>query len=344
MQEVFKFIKSFFDQLRKLLIPPSAFSWQMLIWLSIFSWFMSLLAEHNWVKELLASGGWIFLILGVGWLTAEERKNLRIGEVPLGPWITGALVSIFLFGNVFDRFPSLVFISWPPISAFIAALPDFLRAGFRKVPEPPVRQKLVILFLVNFVISCWFQFYFSIQNWLREYPSVLSDDFSQSAFVVVLETEPVGTSRGPSLLDLAESYLKTELEGQPWAQAERSLFELRRNPSALRDPVIKQLPNLEENQLWDLKTQILPVKPDYTLQLLAVWHGPSSNPLKYYFTKTCQIVPAQTQVETRPAPTLGTTTPPTPQVTTQVLQPATVGEVACQPASDRTLGQPDLAT
>ncbi|HBY79693.1 MAG TPA: hypothetical protein DEG47_22430, partial [Cyanobacteria bacterium UBA11148] len=84
------FYNGFLDRVKSLLgsfDPPNSFSWQTLIMLSLFSVFMAWLAT-GLMRDLLAHFGCIFLILGVYWGTTAN-KALRIGDVPLSPWITG---------------------------------------------------------------------------------------------------------------------------------------------------------------------------------------------------------------------------------------------------------------
>ncbi|MBW4490291.1 MAG: DUF5357 domain-containing protein [Trichocoleus desertorum ATA4-8-CV12] len=288
-------VKEILDTLQKLLLPPKAFSWQTLILLSIFSCLMAALAG-DLIRSLLATCGWIFLIFGVGWFTTENP--IMVGGLSLGPWITGILVSIFLFGEWLDERPSLLFVSWPLISAAIASLGEFIQSGPRfKYPTQAGRQRLVILFLTNLIISCWFQLYFVIQGWLEIYPSLLANDFNQSNFVVRLGVQTTQAPTGVIILNQAEATLKAELEPRSWPEVERWLLTLKQQPTEFENAVMQQLPPSEENALWQLQAQILPDQPDYTLQMLALWQGPSSDLASHYLTKTCRV----TQGENPPA-------------------------------------------
>ncbi|MBD2121915.1 DUF5357 family protein [Trichocoleus sp. FACHB-262] len=318
-------VKEIFETLQKLLLPPKAFSWQTLILLSIFSCLMAALAG-DLVRDLLATCGWIFLIFGVGWFTTENP--IQIGGLSLGPWITGILVSIFLFGEWLDERPSLLFISWPLISAAIASLGEFIQSGPRfRAPTPAGRQRLVILFLSNLIISCWFQLYFVIQGWLEIYPSLLANDFNQSNFVVRLGVQTTQAPTGVIILNQAEATLKAELEPRSWSEVERWLLTLKQQPTEFENAVMQQLPASEENALWQLQAQFLPDQPDYTLQLLALWQGPSSDLASHYLTKTCRITqgenppntasPApEAAVSASPSPEAGVSVPPVPPAST----------------------------
>lgn len=103
-----------------------------MILLSIFSYYMAMLASTNLLKDLLTNFGWIFLIIGVHWGTTSANQ-LRIGYdptvprdgFPVSPWITGALVSLYIFGAWTGEIRRETLIYWPTISALIAIMPDF---------------------------------------------------------------------------------------------------------------------------------------------------------------------------------------------------------------------------
>lgn len=296
-----EFLINLFKWLRNLLTPPKAFSWQTLILLSLFSYIMSYLAT-GLVENMLANFGWIFLIVGVGWGTSRD-KRLYISGVPLSPWITGALVCIFIFGNFPGANSRLALISWPPVSAFIAALPEFFdKRLILKLPPPASRQKLVIMFGSNLLVSCWFQFYFVMQSWVQEYPSVLVDDFSKSTFAVNLESQPNVTPRGALILDLMEPQLSEQLDNKPWSEVERWLLERENQLAATRKQVLKEVPKAEEDVWWDFKSEVLSSKSGYNLQLREIWKGPRSQPENYVIEKTCMInqVYPQPDTDTKP--------------------------------------------
>ncbi|NJL22103.1 MAG: DUF5357 domain-containing protein [Leptolyngbyaceae cyanobacterium SM1_3_5] len=53
--------------------PPKTFSWQTLLYLSIFSAVMSFLARTDYVKDALAALGWLFLTLSVAWALGGRK-------------------------------------------------------------------------------------------------------------------------------------------------------------------------------------------------------------------------------------------------------------------------------
>lgn len=328
-------IDEIFKQLRKTLTPPKPDSWQTLLWISIFSWAMSLLPVSNFVQGFIATCAWFFLIPGIHWFMHEEKfkvfdltinvkKGLTINGIWLGPWITGALVCILLFSESPNDRISVAFICWPPISAIIAALPKFIAIGPKyKNPDPAARQELVILLLTNLLLSCWFQLFFLTQSWLVDYPSLLTQDLDRSAFVVKLANNR-STSRGVLILDQAETALKEQLDGRSWSQVERWLFDLKPQMQQLEDTVMSRLPPLKENELWQLSGQVLP-RTEYELQLMATWQGPSADGTGYYLMKPCQI----------------TRIPDTRRAIARTVASTQIARVTCDDVTAPTTGQPD---
>lgn len=329
-------IDEIFKQLRKTLTPPKPDSWQTLLWISVFSWAMSLLPASSFIQGFIATCAWFFLIPGIHWFMHEEKfkvfdltinikQGLTINGIWLGPWITGALVCMLLFSELPEDRLSVAFVSWPPISATIAALPKFIAMGPKyKNPDPPGRQELVILFLTNLLLSCWFQLFFLTQSWLVDYPSLLTEDLSRSAFVVKFANNRP-PSRGVLILDQAETALKEQLDGRSWSQAERWLYDLKPQMQQLEDTVMDRLPPLKENELWRLSGQVLP-RTEYQLQLMAIWQGPSADGSGYYLMKPCQI----------------TRIPDTRRAIARTVASTQIARVSCDAVTTPTAGQPEV--
>lgn len=320
-------IKVITEWLQKNLRPPSAFSSYTLILLSLFSCFMSWLA-NGIIENLLANFGWIFLIFGTYWATTAT-KILWIGKIPLSPWITGALVSIYIFGWLTGDLSEAALICWPLFSAIIAAIPDFLGENLQlKSPSPPKRQDLVLLFGTQLLLSCWFQFNFLLQNWVEQYPSVLvddvdqsADDFNRSAFVWKFSSPlvPSELPRGVEILSKMEPQLKQRLDGKPWPEVERLLLEPERVKliNSLEQTAKQQIGRLQEDELWQVKSNISRRTSGYNLQMRAIGDVPRSKPQPYNLNKSCQITQAI------PAQTTATTTAPNNQ-------PTPISQVVCE--------------
>ena len=280
-----------FNRIRDSIKPPRAFSPETLFLLGAFSWVMSMMAE-GWERDIIANFGWIFLILGTAWGTSE--KPIKIGNTSIGPWITGALVSLYIFGSWtgWDRgIPPIAIVMWPAISSIIAVIPAFVKKGKWITPSVEVRQQLIITVGSNLLISCWLQFHFLVQNWLQEYPTLLSDDFGRSTFVVNLEPAS-GPKNGITILEGMEPVVRSELVDQPWPQVERWLSEApQRVPKLSRQIIQTDIASSREEKLWRVEGRVGKASPGYNLQLLAVWSGPSSTPDGYYLSKSCQVSP-----------------------------------------------------
>ena len=297
-------MKHLFEWLRKLLTPPKAFSWQTLILLSLFSCSLSYIATDI-VQNMLATFGWIFLIWGVAWGTSE--KQFFINGVCLSPWITGALICIFIFGSWSDGNPAYALIWWPSISGLIATIPDFLAKGLKlRLPSPKSRQKIIILLSSHFLVTCWIQFYFVIQTWLDQYPSLLVDNATKSAFVVKLDSTTPRSPRGTLVLNLMEPQIMTQLDNQPWSDVERWLLNRKQEIEKTSKLVQKELPKAEEDLWWSFDSKISSSQLGYNLQLLAFWQGPRSKEDIYVVEKVCQINQVDSQKRFAKATVVGT--------------------------------------
>jgi hypothetical protein len=298
-------VQELFEQLKNLFIPPKPDSWQTLLWLSIFSWGMSLLAGTA-VQHLIASIGWLFLIAALHWGMHEKasKELFTVNQVFLVPWITGALLCLFLFATP-NYLPPIAFVSWPLISATIAALPRFIKSGPElAIPDAGKRQDLVILLLGNLVLSCWIRLFFSAQIWVQEYPSlVLVPERSDTGAIVQPspgQVIPVSVTRaGILLLDRAGNDVKATFDGLSWPAVERELLDFNSFMSDLRVTSQGALA-LRDQAQWQLQGQVstgtsLPTEY-YNVRLLAIRVGgstessPSYGP--FYLAKDCRIAPS----------------------------------------------------
>ncbi len=336
LTELYNRIFSSVNSLVSFLIPENAFSWRTLILLGLFSWIMSVPATSI-AEILLYNLGWIFVILGIYWGTSAN-KSLRIGDVPLSIWITGAVTSFYLFGIVTGKLSPKALVIWPFISAVIGALPACLGEDLKlKIPPQGKRKNLAILIFSQLLLSCWFQFYFVVQSWLAEYPSILADDFSQSAFVVQVEypnsiptnflkaissksplvikiNEEKCTSndkiskkgciqpRGLLIVNQMASLLETQLNTKPWSQIERNLLPQEREQ--LIGKIANQakteiaLEKIKEDSLWQVGHAIETEENGYNLELQAIWQGPRSQSAPHSITKSCNITPVNRPTNT----------------------------------------------
>jgi hypothetical protein len=276
-----------------------AFSWQTLIFLSLFSWLVSFAVANESLRELLSRIGWIFLTVGLGWALEKDKREVFGIEIYPGPWVTGALVCGFVLRGLPGGIRFYLSL-WPLVSVAIALLPDLLKHGFALI-NPMVedakkyaseRQKMVLRILAALIFVCWFQFYFLVEDWLVAYPSLRVDDFSRSGFVIKIDRESPPLSRGADLLNATETALRQKLANFSWAQVEQWLATLNDQQIAeLKSEAMQSLSQAptSEDGFWTLQAQVLPGGPPYTIRFRSFWQGPSSRPQGFYAEKICQI-------------------------------------------------------
>jgi hypothetical protein len=312
------FLKKKWPQLRKSLTPPRLFSWQTFLLISVLCGGMALGYKIVFQKptyqsanadDLLAGLASVFLILAVDWWASE--KSWYIGGFHLGSWLTGALICLFVFAGLSEtsgsEFPYLLLIIWPVISAMIALLHKLHKPAFDLSVA-----KIFILILTSLLISCWLEFNFFLQDWLREYPSLLADNFERSAFVIKVDFSGRETARGVKMLNSIEEFLKSQVKDKSWTEVKEWLLEIDRQlkpwpakgqpwlkvrqwlmddelGKAFDDKIMANLGNLEEDNWWYLTIKIEPDESQYELTLQAIWRGPSSTAEEYNMTRSCNI-------------------------------------------------------
>lgn len=303
LKDLFGVVKIFDDvyqRVKKILVPPKAFSWQTLIYLSVFSGALSYFAI-GYIQNIIAFFGWLFLIAGTAWYTTQDPLRVPGTFMPVGAVITGFLISIFAFGSEETVVTPRTLVLWPTISALITAIPEFIEGSDidskAQIPKPENRQKIIILVASCMLISCWIQFYFVTDKWLEEYPSLRADNFKRSAFIYRLEEPQRVPTNGAIILDRLQPLVEEQIAEKPWSVAERWLIEADQRVGNLGKQVLldKRLAQYEEKELWHIEprvanTKVVNTKSEvYTLDLLSIWTGPSSNPDGYYLKKSCKI-------------------------------------------------------
>ncbi|CEJ46278.1 septal junction protein FraD [Umezakia ovalisporum] len=338
----FGFFVGIFEGIKKLLVPTKAYCWQTFIYLSIFSWVLSFLAV-GYVKNFIAFSGWLFLIAGTAWYTTDDPLRIPGTFMPVGAVITGFLVSVFAFGHPENIITPRTIILWPTISAIITAIPEFIEGSdtstTAKIPKPEVREEIIVLVASCMLLSCWIQFYFVMDNWLTQYPSLLTDNFERSTFVVRMAEPEIDTKTKPevqkiprngvAILDTMQIRVQQELNKTPWSQVEKWLLEATQEVKNLGNEVINQkLGKYEERKLWRVEPRVANIQSGYRLDLLSIWKGPSSNSQGYYLQKSCRIEPIAVSNRTS-------------RITLNNLEDKnTVAEIECDGASKFIAGTP----
>nr|MCU0516315.1 DUF5357 domain-containing protein [Oscillatoria sp. Prado101] len=310
------FLKKKLNLVREKLTPKNIFNWQTLLLICVLfggiAWAYKIglqeTAYESAADYILALAG-VLAIIALDWCASE--KKYYIGGFHLGSWSKGALICIFIFAvlseNSGREFPYLMLIIWPVISALIALLQKLHKSD----SDLSVAQ-VFILILTSLLISCWLEFYFLLQNWLQEYPSLRADNFERSAFVIKVDFSGRETARGVKMLNSIEEFLKNQVKDKSWPEVKEWLLEIDRQlkpwpakgqpwlkvrqwlmddelGEAFDDKIMATLGNLEEDNWWYLKIKIEPDEWQYELKLQAIWRGPSSNAEEYDMTKICSI-------------------------------------------------------
>lgn len=266
--------------------PPTAYSWQGLARLTLFSFIVALICwalEIHWVKEFSSMMTQIFLIFTVQWCGIHYNFKLI-------PWVTGALVSILFFGNITGgEIPQAALIAWPLFSGFIAVLPDFTDRDLEMhPPKPEKRPGVVTVLSIQALISCWLQLLFVVQAWTEDYPALLNDN--ENIIAIELESR---SPQGVKFLNAIEAQLKDTFIPLSWSEVQKRLQPQNRFDN-LAEVIVtagrKRLTPLER-ALWGVEYQLLSQASGYRLQFTASWNGPQSRAGAPIYRKICQIQP-----------------------------------------------------
>ena len=326
-----KFLKNLWNRITTFLFPKEYFAWQTVVYLGLFSFAMSWVARLSGAfgitESLIATAGWVFFALGIRWFL--EKNNARLLGISVAPWVAGAIVCAYFFGLIPGGNWSIALMSWPLISVSIVAIPEFLSWELKpKLPQVAVRQQLILFLLTALLFSSWFQFYFRLQSWFEDYPSLATDNFSNSGFVHRLAGQSAEQATGVSLLTAAEMEVKSSLDGTPWPYVERWLLNLNDQVVKLQLETADTLETSMEKDMWELAARPRSLNDGYALDLLAIWSGPASDPDGYYYEKTCVL---QQQPQPQPTNTADNSSS----------TPTMIAEVDCELATPRRIGKPD---
>lgn len=276
-------------QLEEIIIPTKPLQWQTFLLVALLLWLGSILLSMGGnndrkISEIFGRLSWLFLTIGIGRLTS---KRLFIGNFNPSSWITGALLTIFFYENVADELKSFIIVMWPLTSLCIEELTIFFRHGATlEKSSSLVRKRFTFILLINLLLSSWFSFHFVVQDWIREYPSLLEDDVGNSAFIAKTKLGSVNESRGARILNLIEAKLRDETRD---SQLEMSVEKMKMKLITLKFKALEELPAAKENKYWLLQTPIIASNAGYKIELQLIWEGPTAGKESYYLSKNCQI-------------------------------------------------------
>jgi len=291
-QQVAKLTNNLWETNKKVqqaLIPPKVVHWKTPLLLSIFLALLSVAAVADWpTRTLIADMSWLFFTLSMGLLTSQQPFVIK--GVSLSPWVTSMLIGLWLLVRLPSDKKEIAWISGPIIAVVILAIIEVWNSEskWEKV-RSLVRPQFLTIVLIHLLFSCWFGFHFLVQNWLQQYPSVLSQDLRQSDFVVTFQGPTINRSRGVIILNEMEEYLKTEARTKPWPQIEQMLIDIDNERFFLRNEALTRIKRVAEDDSWDVKTAIVQGDSRYQLDMQADWLGPVFRQEMYSFSKSCNI-------------------------------------------------------
>ncbi|MBE9070559.1 DUF5357 family protein [Leptolyngbya cf. ectocarpi LEGE 11479] len=286
-------LKESIDKIRALITPPSYLSWQTLLLLSLFSWAMATLAETQasspFTISILSTCSWLFLTIAIWW--GLTQNPVEIGYVSISPWITAAVMCVFLFQPWTSERLQLAMGMWPVVATLLVAIPKFCDWKLNwKLPKPAIRQELIVLLLINLLLSSWILFYFRIQHWFNDYPSLIAEDLDNSAFVFRFGPDTDSGSQANLLLTSASERLIEQLDDAPWPRVERWLLNLDNSINSVAEGII--LNAIKERVFWSLDApRPQSISNGYQIKLRANWLGPTAKQNGYYVEKVCTILP-----------------------------------------------------
>ncbi|MEL6815084.1 MAG: DUF5357 family protein [Cyanobacteria bacterium J06598_3] len=307
-------------QMRELLWPKQYFAWQTLLLLSLFSLIVTAAIEYLtagqavFIGQVLTTLSWVFFTAAIWWRLSDEP--VKVMGFSISPWITGALLCVFVFRPWTPTRFRWALSSWPLLSTGIMALPYFVgwELELKKIKDKDF-QKLLMTTLVTMLLTSWIMFHFRVQDWVTNYPSLLVNGLERSQFVYdFVGAERSQQPQGVPLLESTAAAIGDELNGQPWYQTERWLFNRQTRMERISQRMLGSLYAPNEKKFWRL---VVPVprrlEDGYLLTLRANWLGPVAQDDGFYLEKSCRIMPV---TRVRPVPVEPDQPAPTAQVTT----------------------------
>jgi hypothetical protein len=276
-------------KLQKAMLPPKVVHWKTPLLLSIFLALLSVAAFTDWpTRRFILDMSWLFFTLSMGLLTSQ--KPFVIKGVALSPWVTSFLIGLWLLVRLPADRKEIAWISGPIIAVVILAIVQIWQSESKwERARSLLRPQFVMITLIHLLFSCWFGFHFLIQDWLQQYPSVLSEDLRKSDFVVTFQETKVDRSRGVVILKEMEKYLKDQAKRKPWPQIEQMLIDIDNERFFLRNEALKRIKRVAEDDRWDVETTIVQGDARYQLDMQAEWLGLVFRPEAYSFSKSCEV-------------------------------------------------------
>jgi Family of unknown function (DUF5357) len=292
-QQLTKLTNSLLDQnkkIQKVILPPKVVHWKTPLLISIFLALLSVAAVTDVpTRTTIADLSWLSFVISMGLLTSQ--KPFVIYGVSISPWITSALIGLWLLVRLPPDFRHIAWIAGPLIAIVVlAAIAIWNSESKWERIKSLVQPQFLIIILTHVLFSCWFAFHFLIQGWLQDYPSVLSKNLKRSDYVVTFQGPKINPSRGVTILNEMEKYLKNQARTKPWPQMEQTLIDIDNERFFLKNEAFKKIKLVPEDASWDVKTSIVQGESRYQLEMQATWLGLVFKPETYSFTKSCEVI------------------------------------------------------
>jgi len=292
-QQLTKLTNSLLEQnkkVQKAIFPPKVVHWKTPLLISLFLALLSVAAVTDVpTRTTIADLSWLSFVISMGLLTSQQP--FVIYGVSISPWITSALIGLWLLVRLPPDIRHIAWIAGPLIAIVILAAIGIWNSEskWEKIKSLVLPQFLIIT-LTHVLISCWFAFHFLIQGWLQDYPSVLSQNLKQSDYVVTFQGPKINPSRGVIILDEMEDVIREKARTKPWPQIEQMLIDIDNERFFLKNEAFKKLKVVPEDGSWDVKTSIVQGQSRYQLEMQATWLGLVFRPETYSFTKSCEVI------------------------------------------------------
>ena len=293
--------KELFEKIKGVLWPEKYLTWETFLRLSLFSWLVATILaypdrEDAFSVEVLSTLSWVFLTSAIWWAIDDNKDKFKAYGFYFGPWITGAVLCLFLFRPWEEDRARWAISCWPLISTAIRALPQFINWELKVLtPKKEQQQGLTMTLLINLLLTSWILFFFRVQDWVNNYPGLLVSDLERSAFVYDFAADRedrAPQAQGIQLLQRTTEDITRELNGQPWYSTERWLYQRRDNLEDIAQTMVNKLQSPDERVFWHIAVpQPRRLGEGYLLTLRADWTGPVSGDKTFYVEQTCKITP-----------------------------------------------------
>lgn len=292
-QQLTKLTNNLWEQnkkFQKALIPPKVVHWKTPLLISIFLALLSVAAVTDApTRTTIADLSWLSFIISMGLLTSQPP--FVIYGVSISPWVTSALIGLWLLVRLPPDSRHIAWIAGPLIAVVVLAAIEIWNSESKwERIKSLVKPQFLIITLIHVLFSCWFAFHFLIQGWLQQYPSVLSQNLKQSHYVVTFQGPKINPSRGVIILNEMEKYLNNQARTKPWPPIEQMLIDIDNERFFLKNEAFKKMRIVPEDASWDVKTSIVQGQSRYQLEMQATWLGLVFRPEIYSFTKSCEVI------------------------------------------------------